>query len=120
MDTRFFVAVNAANIVLRPRREALVDWFCVHIEDLHRSQAVNTTFRKMLIDEYRANGEPLDWRVYLRADPDGSYSYFFSPGAAKALKAFLSFWEGVGCPEPTNLHQMEVVLSSSAGTFRHT
>ena len=95
-----------------------MDWYCIHIEDVHLTHAVNTTFRKMLTDEYRANGEPLDWRVYLRTDPDRSYSYFFSPGAAGALKAFMRFWGGVGCSEPTNLHQMEVILSSNAVTFR--
>lgn len=64
----------------------------------------------MLIDEYRDNGQPRDCRVYLRTDPDGGYSYFFSPGAAKTLERFIKFWEGFGCPDPSNLHKMEVVL----------
>lgn len=56
----------------------------------------------------------MDWYcVYIderRPSPDGAFSYFFSPGAAKTLEAFVKFWGGVGCPEPTNLHQMEVVI----------
>jgi len=43
-------------------------------------------------------------------NPDGGYSYFFSPDAARNLEAFVKFWEGFGCPEPTNLHHMGVVL----------
>jgi len=35
---------------------------------------------------------------------------FFSPEAAKQLKAFVNFWEGVGCAEPTNLPKMETII----------
>ena len=104
------VAVNAANIVVQPRREALMDWYCVYIDERRPTHPLNSAFRKMIINEYRDIGEPRDCHVYLRADPDGALSYFFSPGAAKTLEAFVKFWGGVGCPAPTNLHQMEKVI----------
>ncbi len=85
-------------------------WYCVHVEHMRLTAAVNTTFRKMLVDAYRDHGEPTDCRVYLRADPDGALSYFFSPVAAKTFERFIQFWEGFGCPQPTNLDQMQVVL----------
>lgn len=88
----------------------LMGWYCVYIEHMRLTDAVNTTFRNMLIDEYRDKGQPRDCRVYLRADPKGGYSYYFSPVAAKTLEKFMRFWEGFGCPEPTNLLQMEVVV----------
>jgi len=64
----------------------------------------------MLMDAYRDHGEPADCRVYLRADADGAFSYFFSPEAAKTFERFIKFWDRFGCPDPTNLNQMEVVL----------
>ena len=85
-------------------------WYCVHVDNMRLKAAVNTTFRKMLLDAYRDHGEPADCRVYLRTDPDGAFSYFFSPAAAKSLERFVKFWEGFGCPDPTSLKQMEVVL----------
>ena len=85
-------------------------WYCVHIEHMRLTDTVNAAFRKMLIDEYRDHGEPRDCHVYLRSDPDGGCSYYFSPAADKTLETFIDFWEGFGCPEPTNVNQMEVVL----------
>ncbi len=85
-------------------------WYCVPIEHMRLTNTVNTTFRKMLNDEYREHGEPRGCRVYLRSDPDGGYVYFFSPAAAASLERLIKFWEGFGCPQPVNLDQMEVVL----------
>ena len=58
----------------------------LYIDERHPAYLLNSAFRKMIINEYREIGEPPDCHVYLRADPDGAFSYFFSPSAAKTLK----------------------------------
>jgi hypothetical protein len=85
-------------------------WCCVHIAHTRVARAVNVTFRNMLIDEYRILGEPKDCHVYRRVRPDDSCSYFFSPAAAGAMEAFVNFWEGYECDEPTNLAQMDILI----------
>jgi len=89
---------------------AFMDWYCVHIDHARHSSAVNATFCKMLAKEHQDIGKPSDCRIYLREDPDGGYSYFFSPTAAKRFETFVKFWEGFGCAEPTNLQHMEIIL----------
>ena len=84
-------------------------WYCVHIENIRACEGGNATFRKMLIDDYRFIGQPPNCRVYLDSAVSGYFCYF-SPAAAKALEAFIDFWEGFGIPAPNDLHKMEVVL----------
>ena len=76
----------------------------------HKQRAVNVTFRNMLVDEYRELGEPMGCHVNRRVHADGSSSYLFSPAAAAALGAFVHFWDGYECAEPTNLAQMDVMI----------
>jgi hypothetical protein len=69
----------------------------------------NTTFREMLIEEYRDQGQPRDCHVYY-TQATGGYYYYFSPTAAMVLEGFMRFREGFGVSEPTNLAQMEIVI----------
>jgi hypothetical protein len=85
-------------------------WCCVHIAHTRVSRAVNLTFRNMLTDEYRELGEPKSCHVYRHAPADGSFTYFFSPAAAKALVVFVDFWEGYECVEPANLAKMDIIV----------
>ena len=85
-------------------------WSCVHIQHTRVARAVNLTFRNMLIDEYKELGEPRDCNVYRRVRPDQAVSYFFSPAAAHALAAFVNFWDGYECIQPTDLAQMDVII----------
>ena len=87
-----------------------MDWYCVRIEHMRITKALNETFRNLLIDEYADLGQPDNCRVYVRVNPDGGYSYFFSPGAATHFQKFLEFWEGIAIAEPTNLLNMQVVI----------
>jgi hypothetical protein len=64
----------------------------------------------LLLEEYRDLGQPDNCRVYSKTHPNGSYSYFFSPGAAEAFKVFLNFWEGSEVPEPTDIDDMVIVI----------
>ncbi len=90
--------------------KVFVDWYCVHIEHTRLTGPLNQTFRNLLIDEYAKLGQPRNCRVYVRANWDGSYSYFFSPGAAERLEPFVRFWQGVAISEPTNLLHMQVAV----------
>jgi hypothetical protein len=95
-------------------------WYCVYVEHLRLTLAVDVTFRNMLISEYLEIDSPENCWVYRKVHGDCSYSYFFSPEATEALEAFIRFWGGFGCSEPTGLHQMEVVLpQSSTETIRN-
>jgi len=85
-------------------------WWCVQVAHTRVSRAVNLTFRNMLIDEYRALGQPNGCHVYRRVRADDSVSYFFAPAAGEALAAFVNFWEGYECSEPTNLAEMDVII----------
>ena len=69
-------------------------WHCVHIEQMRPSRALNSTFRKMLVEAFRTLGQPQDCRVYVQTLPDDSHNYYFSLGAAATFKSFVSFWEG--------------------------
>jgi hypothetical protein len=86
-----------------------MQWYCVHIELSRIARAVDTTFRKMLIEEHRVKGRPHDAHVYYIRAPGGFY-YYFPPAAAEALGVFMHFWEAYACPELTNLNRMEVVV----------
>ena len=86
-----------------------MDWYCVHIEHIRAATAVNATFRKMLLDEYRDVGQPRDCHVYHDSTPGGDF-YYFSPGAAQALKSLRDFWKGFEVPEPALWNQMEEVV----------
>ena len=61
----------------------------------------------MLVAEYRDLGQPDNCRVYRHLHEDGSYSYYFSPGAVQVMKAFLNFWQAFGVAEPANLDLMD-------------
>ena len=84
-------------------------WYCVHIEHIRVAKAVNTTFRKMLLDERRDIDQPRDCHVYHDSTPGGDF-YYFSPTAAQSLEVFVDFWQGFGVPEPTLWNQMEKVI----------
>ena len=85
-------------------------WYCVHIEHIRLSNALNVTFRNLLLQEYRSLGEPANCRVYRRQRVDGSNTYYFSPGAYEALKAFVNFWEGHECAQPTDAIGLEAII----------
>jgi hypothetical protein len=87
-----------------------MDWYCVQIEHTRLTRPLNETFRNLLIDQYVALGQPSNCRVYISVDLDGSYSYFFSPGAVERLQAFVRFWRGIAIPQPANLPQMQVAV----------
>ena len=87
-----------------------MDWHCVHIEHMRLARPLNETFRNLLIDEYVDLGQPRNCRVYVRENPEGGYSYFFSPGAGERLEIFVRFWRGVPVSEPTNLQHLQVVV----------
>ena len=85
-------------------------WYFVEIAHARLLNAIDVTFRHMLISEYRNLGHPADCRVYRQAGLSRSYLYFFSPASANHFRALVNFWEGVGCSEPTNLAEMEVII----------
>jgi hypothetical protein len=87
-----------------------VQWHFVHIEHIRRARELDTTFHRLLVNEYEAAGHPPECHVYRRTGPDGGFTYFFSPAAYEALAQFVKFWGGVPCSEPTNLLALEVVL----------
>ena len=87
-----------------------MDWYCIQIDHPRLVITIDVTFRKMLIAEYLAFGEPKSCRVYRKAFPDKSYCYFLSPEAADTFRAFVNFWEGIAVSEPTNLLEMEVII----------
>ena len=87
-----------------------MDWYFVHIEHMRLTEPLDKTFVTLLMDEYRTLSQPQLCRVYCRTHPDGSFTYFFSPPAAKSMQRFISFWGGVKCSEPTNLNQMAVII----------
>ena len=86
------------------------NWYFVEIAHARLLNAIDVTFRHMLISEYRTLGQPADCRVYRGLGLSRSYLYFFTPEAADHLRALVNFWEGVGCSEPTNLAKMEVII----------
>ena len=85
-------------------------WYCIHIAHDRLLNAIDMTFRHMLVSEYRDLGQPADCSVYRRLGLTRSYMYFFSPEAANQLRAFVNFWEGVNCSEPANLAGMEKII----------
>jgi hypothetical protein len=86
-------------------------WHCVFIEHQRLGQPLDATFRNMLIVEFRMAGEPADCRVYGREKGPGGHIYYFSPGAYKAMKAFVDFWDGYECHEPNaDQADLEVVI----------
>ena len=85
-------------------------WHCVHIEHMRLSNALNVTFRNMLLAEYRSLGTPADCRVYRRRHPDAAITYYFSPNAFESMSAFVEFWNGYACPEPTDFIGLEVII----------
>ena len=87
-----------------------MDWSCVHIEYMRLTRALQKTFHSLLLSEYEAEGRPKSCSVYLSANSDGSYTYFFSPRATLILDRFLKFWEASNCAEPTNLLDMSIAL----------
>ena len=87
-----------------------MDWYCVHIEHTRLTRPLNETFRNLLIDEYVDLGQPRNCRVDVRENPEGGYSYFFSPGAFERLQPFVRFWQGVAISEPPNLRHLQVVV----------
>lgn len=87
-----------------------MDWYCIQIDHPRLVLTIDVTFRKMLIGEYRDFGQPENCRVYRKIFPDGSYLYYFSPQAAYTFKVFVNFWEGYAISEPTNLHDMEIII----------
>src|SRR6185503_20169213 len=98
----------------------LVSWICVHIEHERLCEAVNVTFRNMLIAEYREFGEPKDCRVFREFHTNGSYSYFFSPTAAETLGALINFWNGFTVSPPTRLSKMTLIVGAERSTPRNT
>jgi hypothetical protein len=89
---------------IRPQ-EGPEEWYCLHI-----IQALNTTFRALLYDEFVKAREPNDCGVYVESHRDESYTYFFSPEAAELFSLFLEFWRGMPCSEPADISQMEIVI----------
>jgi len=85
-------------------------WSCVHIEHMRLTWALQVTFHSLLLSEYEAKDRPRSCSVYLSANSDGSYTYFFSPGATLILDRFLRFWEATSCPEPANLVDLSIAL----------
>jgi len=97
-----------------------VSWICVHIEHERLCEAVNVTFRNMLIAEYREFGEPKDCRVFREFHTNGSYSYFFSPTAAETFEALLNFWNGFTVSPPTRLSKMALIVGAERSAPRNT
>src|SRR5882672_2709844 len=95
-------------------------WVCVHIEHERLSEAINVTFRNMLISEYREFGEPKDCRVFRDYHTNGAYSYFFSPAAAEKLAALIDLWNGFGVSDPTNLSHMTQIVGAERSVPRNT
>jgi len=85
-------------------------WSCVHIEHMRLTRALQSTFQSLLLSEFEVEGQPGNCRVYLSANSDGSYTYYFSPRATLVFDRFLKFWEATSCPEPTNLLNMSIAL----------
>ena len=85
-------------------------WYCVHVEHQRLSTPLNTTFRNMVLAEYRKLGEPVNCRVYRRQHVNSSVTYYFSPGAYETLAALVNFWHGTECPEPADHIGLEVMI----------
>ena len=85
-------------------------WYCVHIEHMRLSDPLNVTFRNLLIGEYRSLGQPSNCRVHRRRHMNSSVTYYFSPGAYEAMTAFVSFWKGTECAEPTDSIGLEAII----------
>ena len=95
------------------------NWVCVHIEHERLSEAVNVTFRNMLISEYREFGEPKHCRVFREFHANGSYSYFFSPTAAETFEALINFWNGFTVSQPTRLSKMTLIVGAERSALRN-
>jgi hypothetical protein len=85
-----------------------MDWYCMPIEHTPLRRPLNETFRTLLIDEYAELGQLDNCRIYVSANQDAGYSYYFSPGAAARLQPPLRFWQGVPISEPPNLEHIVV------------
>ena len=85
-------------------------WAFVHIEHMRLTRALQLTFHSLLLSEFEAKERPRSCNVYLNANSDGSYTYFFSPKATLIFSEFLRFWEATSCPEPANLVDMSIAL----------
>jgi hypothetical protein len=86
-------------------------WHCVLIEHERLGYPLDVTFRHMLMTEFQMAGEPADCRVYGRERGPGTYIYYFSPGAYKAMKAFVDFWDGYECHERNTAQAgLEVII----------
>ena len=101
------------------RFRSLVSWYCVHIEHERLCEAINVTFRNMLIAEYRAFDEPKECRVFRDYHTNGSYSYYFSPAAADKLAALIELWNGFGVSDPTNLSHMTQIVGAERSAPRN-
>ena len=89
-------------------------WHCVLIEHERLGQPLDVTFRNMLRVDFQTAGEPADCRVYAREHGPRSHLYYFSPGAYKAMKAFVDFWQGYECQEPQFRKGLDIIIWSCA------
>src|SRR5260221_13416097 len=87
-------------------------WYFVSI-DAERppsARAVHTAFETLLVEAFNAAGRPPNCRVYPKGHQIQGFSYFFSPPAAVAFEVVIRIWKRVGVSEPTNIHQMKIII----------
>jgi hypothetical protein len=73
------------------------------------TRALQLTFQSILLSEFETEGQPKNCVVYLSANSDGSYTYFFCPRATVIFDRFLRFWEATTCPAPANLSDLRAL-----------
>ena len=88
-------------------------WYLVRIDAARHPtiRASNNAFRSVLLHAYLDGADPRGCHVYRTGDDNIGHSYFFSREAAQHFEELIKLWGGVGVPEPTNLQNMERVIS---------
>jgi hypothetical protein len=87
-------------------------WYHVFIDHPRIVDAINVTFHSLLIETHRQVSQPTTYRVYRTGNATTGYSYFFCPEAGHVFKSLITLWGGVGVSEPTNVQNMERLIST--------
>src|SRR5512140_531672 len=88
-------------------------WYLVRIDATKPPtiRASNNAFRSVLLQAHLGGANSKGCQVYRTGDDNIGHSYFFSREAAQHYEELIKLWGGVGVPEPTNLQNMERVIS---------